>query len=192
MPGRHLRCPGNTIPGGPATFVCSSWLPGYDLIRGLCQSLAVIGKNALASRPLARSTRTRCTAWILYSSRANTIRSVWVGGASGEGRNPPRRPQCSTPHSTRRSFSRSGVCVMWWCRECRELESHQQHGSSATEGSERAPDDLRTCVRCGAPLTAEDQDDLLSQRLQKFGLLGAPGTVLEPKERGEHDRSRQP
>jgi len=43
--------------------------------------------------------------------------------------------------------------------------------------------DLPTCARCGAPLTAEDQNDLLSKRLKKFGLLDERGTLLERKER---------
>jgi hypothetical protein len=80
---------------------------------------------------------------------------------------------------------------MWWCRECRGLESYQQPDSSEIGRLERALDDVRTCARCGAPLTAEDQDDLLSQRLQRFGLLGEAGTVLERKKRGSPNRSSQ-
>ena len=71
-----------------------------------------------------------------------------------------------------------------WCRKCRHLESHIQPVPPGQGREKQARDDPRTCAECGAVLTAEDRNDLLSQRLQKFGLLDEAGTLLERKERG--------
>lgn len=76
----------------------------------------------------------------------------------------------------------SGVDDMW-CRQCRESLSSSQPASSETAGSDPDRDDFQVCPRCGARLTAEEQDDLLSRMLKKFGLLEEGGTVLERRER---------
>lgn len=76
----------------------------------------------------------------------------------------------------------SGVGDML-CRQCRGTDGSPQPESSGKGGSKDAEGDFRVCPRCGAPLTAEEQDDLLSRMLKKFGLLDEGGTVLERRGR---------
>lgn len=88
-------------------------------------------------------------------------------------------------------MSHCGIGDMW-CKQCRNLESYREPVSPGLETEERAADDPHTCERCGALLTAEDQNELLSRRLQKFGLLDDAGTVLEKKARRAVGPSGQP
>ena len=71
-----------------------------------------------------------------------------------------------------------------WCRKCRETVGSLLSGLSGPADSNIAGDAFHICPRCGSRLTTEEQDDLLSRMLKKFGLLDEAGTVLERRERG--------
>lgn len=79
-----------------------------------------------------------------------------------------------------------------WCKQCRNLESYREPVSPGLATEERAGDGPQSCERCGALLTTGDQNELLSRRLQKFGLLDEAGTVLEKKGRRAVGPSGQP
>jgi hypothetical protein len=78
------------------------------------------------------------------------------------------------------------------CRRCQKLEGLPEPDSSVLQEAQRGESGGRKlCARCGTAVTEEDQKAILSEMLERFGLLGEPGTVLERRARGALERPRK-